>query len=181
MSKQDTTIPELSTDPSPSDGIYRDALISPCGDYRYSLVRQWDKGKPYLPFVMLNPSTADATRDDPTIRRCMSFARREGCGGIVVVNLYALRSPDPKMLRAHYDPVGPFNKRVIYDAAIVAAEAGVPVVCAWGVNDITQAAGGALVEAREAGAAIKCLGKTAGGHPRHPLYVKSDQPLENYP
>src|SRR5208283_4863268 len=160
------------------DGVYRDAIISPCDNYRYSLVRQWDKSKPYLPFVMLNPSTADARQDDPTIRRCMSFARRERCGGIVVVNLYAFRSTDPKRLRNVEDPVGPLNKRVIYDAAIVAAEAGVPVICAWGVNDVTQAAVGALVEAREAGAKIKCLGKTAGGHPRHPLYVKGDQPLE---
>ena len=163
------------------DGMYRDAMISACGQYRYSLVRQWDRTKPYLPFVMLNPSTADAEQDDPTIRRCMSFARREGCGGIVVVNLYALRSTDPKRLREVEDPVGPFNKRVIYDAGIVAAEAGVPVICAWGLNDITQAAGGALVQAREAGARIMCLGKTAGGHPRHPLYVKGSQPLEAYP
>ena len=163
------------------DGIFRDALISPCGQYRYSLVRQWDNSKPYLPFVMLNPSIADAKQDDPTIRRCMSFARREGAGGIVVVNLYALRSTDPKRLRNADDPVGPLNGRVIYDAATVAAEAGVPVICAWGVNDITQAAGGALAQAREAGAQIMCLGKTGGGHPRHPLYVKGDQPLEAYP
>jgi len=163
------------------DCLYRDALISPCGQYRYLLVRQWNRSKPYLPFVMLNPSTADAQQDDPTIRRCMSFARREGCGGIVVVNLYALRSTDPKRLRDAGDPVGPLNGRVIYDAAVVAAEAGVPVICAWGVNDITQAAGGALAQAREAGANIMCLGKTSAGHPRHPLYVKGDQPLERYP
>lgn len=174
-------MPDNSTTDLLGDGLYRDAMISPCRQYRYSLVRRWDRSKPYLPFVMLNPSTAGATQDDPTIRRCMSFARREGCGGIVVVNLYAFLSPDPKRLREVEDPVGPFNKRVIYDAAIVAAEVGVPVICAWGVNDITQAAGGALAEAREAGAKIMCLGKTSGGHPRHPLYVKGDQPLEAYP
>lgn len=172
---------EIPTTDLLGGGMYRDAIISPCGVYRYSLVRQWDQSKPHLPFVMLNPSTADATQDDPTIRRCMSFARREGCGGIVVVNLYALRATDPKRLLEVDDPVGPFNARVIYDAAVVAAEAGVPVICAWGANDITQAAGGALVEAREAGAKIMCLGKTAAGHPRHPLYVKGDQPLEAYP
>lgn len=163
------------------DGIYRSAIISPCGQYRYSLVRQWDKAKPHLPFVLLNPSTADAKQDDPTIRRCMSFARREGCGGIVVVNLYAFRTKDPKRLRGVADPVGPFNKQVIRDAAAVAAESGVPIICAWGANDITQAAGGALAEAREAGAKIMCLGKTAKGYPRHPLYVRGDQPLEAYP
>lgn len=163
------------------NGLYRDAIISECGKYRYSLLRQWDCNKPYLPFVMLNPSTADAETDDPTIRRCMSFAIREGCGGVIVVNFYALRSTNPKLLREVEDPVGPFNKSAIYDAAIVAAETRVPVICAWGVNDITQAAGGALVQAREAGARIVCLGKTANGHPRHPLYVKGDQPLEAYP
>lgn len=160
---------------------YRDAMLSPCGQYRYSLVRQWDQNKPYLPFVMLNPSTADATVDDPTIRRCMSFAKREGCGGVVVVNLYALRSTDPRRLREVKDPVGPLNGRVIYDAATVAAEAGVPIICAWGAHDITQAASGALAQARQVGVKIMCLGKTAGGYPRHPLYVKGDQPLEVYP
>ena len=163
------------------DGMFRDALISPCGQYRYSLVRQWDRTKPYLPFVMLNPSTADATIDDPTIRRCMSFARREGCGGVVVVNLSAFRATDPKRLRQVDDPIGPLNRQVIYDAVTVAAEAGVPVICAWGVNDITRAASVALIMAREAGAQIMCLGKTTDGHPRHPLYVRGDQPLEVYP
>ena len=163
------------------DVIYRDAIISSCGRYRYSLVRQWDQSKPYLPFVMLNPSTADAKTDDPTIRRCISFAKRESAGGIVVVNLYAFRSSDPKRLLEVEDPIGPLNGRVIYDAATVAAEAGMPVICAWGVNDITQAAGGALATARAAGAKFKCFGKTLGGHPRHPLYVKGDQPLEDYP
>lgn len=161
--------------------MYRDAIISPCGIYRYSLVRQWDRSKPHLPFVMLNPSTADASQDDPTIRRCIAFGRRENCGGIVVVNLYALRSTDPKRLREVEDPVGPFNATAIRDAALVAGENGVPIVCAWGVNDITQAAGGALAFARLHGAKIMCLGKTAAGHPRHPLYVKGDQPLQAYP
>ena len=161
--------------------IYRDAIISPCGRYRYTLVRQWDSGRPALLFVMLNPSTADAKADDPTIRRCMAFARREAAGGIVVVNLYSLRSTDPKALRSAEDPVGPFNHRVIYDAAVAAAEAGMPVVCAWGVNDVSQVAGAALSEAREAGARLVCLGKTKGGHPRHPLYVRSGQPFEAYP
>lgn len=174
--------PDQNSTTDPLGGwMYRDAMISPCGQYRYSLVRQWDKSKPYLPFVMLNPSTADAAQDDPTIRRCMSFAKREGAGGIVVVNLYALRSTDPKRLREVDDPVGPLNGRVIYDVATTAAEAGMPIVCAWGVNDVTQAAGGALVQAREAGAKVMCLGKTTAGHPRHPLYIKADQPLEVYP
>lgn len=172
---------QLDTTDLLGDGLYRDAMISTCGTYRYSLVRRWDQSKPYLPFVMLNPSTADATTDDPTIRRCVSFAKREDAGGVVVVNLYALRATDPKRLREVDDPVGPLNGRVIYDAAMVAAEADMPVICAWGVNDITQAAGGALAQAREAGARTMCLGKTTEGHPRHPLYVKGDQPLEPYP
>ena len=161
--------------------LYRDAIISPCGLYRYTLVRLWDKDKPYLPFVMLNPSTADATKDDPTIRRCISFAQREGAGGIVVVNLYAFRSTDPKVLRTVPEPVGPLNKTAIFDAATTAAEAGMPVICAWGAHGITPAASDALRKAREFGAVLACLGKTAGGHPRHPLFVRADQPLELYP
>jgi len=163
------------------DGIYRGAMISPCGMYRYTLVRQWDSSRPYMPFVMLNPSTADASQDDSTIRRCVAFAWREGCGGIDVVNLYAYRTTDPKRLWEVEDPVGPFNRQVVYDAAMVAAESGAPIICAWGTHDVTQAVGLALVLAREAGAKLKCLGKTKGGYPRHPLYVKRGQPLEDYP
>ena len=161
--------------------MFRDAIISACGTYRYTLVRQWDQTKPLLPFLMLNPSTADAKQDDPTIRRCIGFADREGCGGIVVVNLYAFRSTDPKRLVDVVDPVGPFNMTAIHDVAAVASEAGVPIVCAWGANDFARSGGVTMYYAILAGAKLVCLGKTKSGHPRHPLYVKGTQPMESYP
>jgi hypothetical protein len=84
-----------------------DALISDCGIYRYMLTRKWEPSCYSLPIIMLNPSTADAREDDPTIRRCMSFARREGYGGIWVQNLFAYRATSPAAMKAATDPFGP--------------------------------------------------------------------------
>src|SRR5712664_2208515 len=93
----------------PTSCIVRSAGFSCCGLYRYWLRRHWDAELPPVCFVMLNPSTADAERDDPTIRRCCGFSRRWGYGGIVVVNLYAFRTSDPCCLRNAVHPVGPEN------------------------------------------------------------------------
>ncbi|QNB08394.1 DUF1643 domain-containing protein [Herbaspirillum frisingense] len=153
------------------------AIISECGRYRYRLER--DEGDvlatrgPAL-FIMLNPSTADAAEDDPTIRRCRSFARSWGCRGIVVANLYALRATDPRQLWLHSDPVGPENDLHLQRVAI---EHDL-VVCAWGVN----ARPDRVATVREIfgahGTRLMCLGVTErGGVPRHPLYVPSAQPL----
>ena len=81
-----TLFPDL-----PIGGIERSADLSPCGNYRYSLRRLWDEKRPGVLWVMLNPSTADANADDPTVRRCMGYARSWGCGSIEVVNLCAWR------------------------------------------------------------------------------------------
>ena len=150
------------------------AFISKCGAYRYLLARTWDRDRPHLPFIMLNPSTADHDEDDPTIRRCIGFAKREGFGGIVVVNLFALRSTDPAALFSHPDPVGPLND----EALEVIADDHDFAVAAWGAH---------LMAARRRDAIklifprLKCLGRTKHGEPRHPLYVRSDAPLEAYP
>lgn len=147
------------------------AMMSPCQRYRYRLERRWAAGR-QLPFVMLNPSTADEHLDDPTIRRCMGFARREGYAGIVVANLYAFRATSPDDLWKAADPYGPDN-----DAALerVAREAQGPLVCAWGIHGGRNNRPIAVMQ--YAGAELFCLGKTKDGHPRHPLYVKGDQPL----
>lgn len=152
------------------------AEISPCGQYRYTLTRRPlspypDRGTAV--FCMLNPSTADATLDDPTIRRCRGFADRWGCNGITVVNLYALRSTDPRALWAHTDPVGEANS---YWLRAVARDCGT-VVCAWGAHAREDRVREAVAIFQSVGADLRCLGVTKAGAPRHPLYVRGDQPL----
>jgi hypothetical protein len=104
------------------------ADLSPCGTYRYLLGRRIGGGDRVGLWVMLNPSTADANEDDATIRRCIGFARREGCGLLEVVNLFAYRATDPAALRLADDPVGPANDHFISKAV----ERAALVVVAWG-------------------------------------------------
>ncbi len=157
--------------------LRRSATISPCGLYRYRLERTWGDAPP-LTFVMLNPSTADADIDDPTIRRCMSFARRGGFGGIVVVNLFGLRATDPKALIRADNPYGSGN----FDALGTVLESRGDIVCAWGAHgQAVNTAKTFLLRAKGYRATLKCLGKTRDGSPRHPLYVRADQPLEAFP
>lgn len=157
---------------------YRSAIISDDGAYRYRLERFWS-GEPALPFVMLNPSTADAAVDDPTIRRCMGFARREQAGGIIVCNLYAFRATEPSILWRASDPYGPENDRALVDLASWAHSADMPIVCGWGAHGGNS--NRPVVLMQQTGVRLVCLGRTKGGQPRHPLYVRGDQPLEAYP
>ncbi len=147
------------------------ATFSACRTYRYALTRTWDDQRLPLAFVMLNPSTADAFTVDPTIRRCMDFARRWGAGGLLVLNTYALRSTDPKALRSHPNPVGPVNDAVLADQL---AQPLARVVAAWGAHATPDRAAvvGALV--RASGHVPQCLGRTKAGAPRHPLYIAAN-------
>ncbi len=150
----------------------KSADISECGCYRYLLTRTWDQEKPSCLFIMLNPSTADADVDDPTIRRCVGFARAWGCGELRVVNLYALRATDPSTLRLHDDPVGPLNDYVIAKEANRAER----VICAWGVQGLNRSIP-VLRLLRGANAKPMVLRLTKLGHPAHPLYLpKSLEP-----
>jgi hypothetical protein len=143
------------------------------GSYRYLLTRRWSRDG-ILAFVMLNPSTADAAEDDPTIRRCTGFAHREGAGGIAVLNLYALRAPKPVGLLDHPDPEGPLNAgmwgQVLADERIEA------VVAAWGAFARPRLPPSTALGTHRSDTWL-CLGRTAGGSPRHPLYAPSDAPL----
>lgn len=151
-----------------------EATISECGQYRYVLKRRipsilrWVR--PML-FVMLNPSTADAVQDDPTIRRCLGFATREGCTELTVVNLFALRSADPKKLLTHPDPIGPENDKHIQEQ-IMRHRNGF-MIAAWGAHPFAKK----RAEQVKAMGNFHCLGKTKNGDPRHPLYVKGDTQL----
>jgi hypothetical protein len=142
------------------------ATISECGRFRYRLGRRWSDG-PTLLFVMLNPSTADADIDDPTIRRCIGFGRSHVFGAIEVVNLYAWRATDPADLRRHAWPVGPDNDQHIQ----AAVEASDRVCVAWGASaGESPRPGEVLPVIRGAGRHPFCLGVTRSGHPSHPLY-----------
>lgn len=152
------------------------ADLSPCGSYRYLLTREWDAGLHQLVFVMLNPSVADSRSDDPTIRRCIGFARREGCGGVIIANVFAWRSVSPRKLAAARDPEGPRNSETLRR---VAATAQRPIVCAWGAYAGANGVSTASI-LRNAGARLVCLGRTRSGSPRHPLYVRSDTAFETY-
>ncbi len=154
------------------------AVLSDCGMYRYLLTRKIDAvignqtPKPCL-FVMLNPSTADATKDDPTIRRCVRFARREFCNSLTVVNLFAYRSTDPDGLRRVQNPFGPDNERHIYEQ--LKAHRDGMIVAAWGVNQMADKL--VTIQHDIACAGAHCLGITKHGYPRHPVRLRADQPL----
>lgn len=155
--------------------LVRDAWLSDCGQYRWTLSRTWDASGPVAWWIMLNPSTADASIDDPTIRRCISFSKREGCGGMMVSNLYSLRATDPAELAKHPDPQGFETKSLLVDASYHARAGGL-VIVAWGAHPMAVKGAGSVERMFQA-AGAKCLGITKKGQPKHPLYVRSDQPL----
>jgi hypothetical protein len=143
------------------------ATFSPCRTWRYRLWRTWGR-RPSLAFVMLNPSVADEVENDPTVERCQRRAVAGGYGGVTVVNLFALRSTDPKALYRHADPVGPGNDAEILD---VARQAG-RVVCAWGAHGKLRGRGArVLALLREAGVEPHALRIGKDGQPGHPLYL----------
>lgn len=152
------------------------ASISACGRYRYDLTRRWGSGDPAV-WVMLNPSTADASLDDHTIRKCIGFTERLGLNALTVVNLFAFRARHPKDMCAAVDPIGPEND--VYLRGHAAYDAS--VICAWGPNgrfrnrDLSV-----LAMLRAAGVPLQCLHVTADGSPGHPLTLGYDRALAPY-
>lgn len=146
------------------------AVFSPCGTWRYLLWRCWSEighGLPRVAFVGLNPSTADESVDDPTIRRCIGFAKRWGFGGLTMLNAYAFRATDPADMKRARDPVGPGHDEFLKHAA----KAVDAIVAAWGVHcEPYRAAKVCQLLDRS----IECLGKTKDGKPKHPLYLRGD-------
>ena len=152
------------------------ATFSPCGLYRYTLGRRWGNGDLSC-WLMLNPSTADESQDDPTIRRCIGFSKAWGYGGLTVVNIFAFRATDPDDMRKADDPVGPGNDAAIVEAAGRAAV----VVAAWGVHGTFRERGRNVARLlRDNGVTLQCLGTTKDGHPKHPLYVAAATPLASF-
>jgi hypothetical protein len=188
--------------------IRKHAILSADGQYRYMLDREWrgthkhenwkwltdsrgkiavdgigsDLGEPKpCVFIMLNPSTADADKDDPTIRKCVGFAKQWKFERLTVLNLFAFRATDPKVLlsmddrRGGIDPVGFRNQEHVEE---ICTDAG-RIVCAWGAH-------GDHLQQNETmlgwlfGFNLHCLGLTKHGHPKHPLYVPYETPLQEY-
>lgn len=146
------------------------AVLSDCGTYRYALWRDHVSllNKGCVLFVMLNPSTADASKDDQTIRRCRGYVERWGYGRLAVANLYAFRATDPRGLHDAEDPVGPDNDEWIERLADEADR----IIVAWGadvgpIRDRPERVAHQLGE-------VEALGLTVSGQPRHPLFVRAN-------
>lgn len=163
--KQRSPIPQLL-----SVQMKTGAIFDPTHTYRYSLWREWNANAPKVGFIMLNPSSADAEKNDPTIRRCIGFAQAWGYGYLEVVNLFAYRATHLKDLLQATDPIGNQNDRYL-SAAMQTAEL---LVVAWGnwgrFNRRDQAVLQLISEHRQ----VYCLSINQSGQPRHPLYVRSD-------
>jgi hypothetical protein len=161
--------------------MIKSAVISECGKYRYSLIRVWDESKPCVLFIMLNPSTADAENDDPTIRRCIGFAESWGYGGLYVVNLFALRATNPQELLSAPFVVGVENERWFRRISYLAHL----VICAWGNGRIINKLQQRLdhnwkpLSWIDQAKALHYLELAKDGTPKHPLYLsKSVKPMQ---
>lgn len=143
----------------------RDTVMSTDGLFRYTLWRQFDLANPrYVMFVGLNPSVADHLEDDPTVRRCVDFAKRWGYGALCMANLFAFRATSPAVMKARADPIGPDNDRWL---TAMARDAGL-IVGAWGKDGSHR---GRDQEVLTAIGPMRCLRFNADGSPQHPLYV----------
>lgn len=171
MNKQLTLDLSAEQLPLPEDPNTSNAYFSDCGKYRYSLIRVWDYKKPTVLFIMLNPSTADAEKDDPTIRRCIGFAKDWGYGGLYVVNLFALRSTNPKELLTAPFVVGIENEKWIRRMSCLAHL----VVCAWGnssiVNQLQKRLDSTWKPLSWINKPLHYLQLSNDGTPKHPLYL----------
>ena len=151
--------------------LIKTAEFSPDRIYRYKLTRRWDSTLPYLGVIGLNPSTADETHDDPTIRRCINYAKAWGCGGLLMGNLFAFRSTDPKGLLTIEDPTGPLNDDALRS---IHAESKI-TLAAWGIHGKLNSRGEQVIQMLTG---LFALGVTQEGFPKHPLYLKKDlQPV----
>lgn len=156
--------------------IHKSAVFSPCRTWRYTLDRVWwPMDQHVVAFLGLNPSTADETQDDPTVRRCLGYAKKWGYGRMVMLNIFAFRATDPRAMKAAADPVGPGNDTFLLDSAKRSAL----VVAAWGNHGAFQGRSKYVVGMlKKAGVELHCLKLTGQGEPGHPLYLPKDlQPV----
>ena len=153
--------------------MQRSAGFSRCGGYRYWLKRQWST-LPGVTLVGLNPSSADARKDDATLRRVIGFARDWGFGAVTLVNLFAWRTPRPAELKRAEDPIGPRNNYWLHRVT----GSGDPVVVAWGNHGSYQNRDQFVLAMIDR---PLCIDVTRAGHPRHPLYSAGACQLSAFP
>lgn len=151
--------------PKPATSPYS-AVFSPCRHYRYEWWSRWSAG-PYCLFIGLNPSTADEHQDDPTVKRCIDFAKRWGYGAVCMVNLFAWRATDPEEMKKQSDPVGPDNDTTL---ARLAKDAGI-VIAAWGTQGAHRGRGREVLSMLPG---LHALSLNQDGSPGHPLYLKAE-------
>jgi hypothetical protein len=150
-----------------------DAIFSNDRIYRYALYRFWDEAKGYVAFICLNPSTADETKNDPTVTRCINYAYSWGYGGMVMLNLFAFRATDPNIMMAAKDPIGSHN-----DAYIRRGSKNAKLtIIAWGVY------GAHLGRSKEVLPLLidpHYLSLNLNRQPGHPLYLRKDLKPKKY-
>jgi hypothetical protein len=153
----------------------RGATFDTTRQYRYSLWRTWEDRGNRATFVLLNPSQANEVDDDPTIRRCMGFARDRGYSSVEIVNLFAYCATQVKTLKKANDPIGFENDAYIQEAS----QRANLLICAWGNWGSLW---GRNLEVMGLLGEVKCgcLGMTRSGHPRHPLYLPKSTNIETY-
>lgn len=159
--------------------MQKSAIISPCAMWRYRLERRWGRG-PTMLFIMVNPSTADAEQDDPTVRKCIGFAQRHCYGRLLVGNKFALRSTDIKGLRnsSYASLIGQDNDAHLRGMLLECDIA----VAGWGqLAKLPEALRGRWKDvvrlADDAGKTLRCFGTNADKHPKHPLMTGYATPL----
>lgn len=144
----------------------RGAVFSECRRYRYVLWRIWNQEMLPMAVIGLNPSTADEVDNDPTVTRCINYAKDWGFGGLYMLNAFALKSTDPKKMKKAIEPVGKLNDRYIRRYVKRAAM----TLLAWGNDGIHLERADGILENLQ-GIELHCLGTTGSGQPRHPLYL----------
>ena len=150
----------------------RETIFSPCRQYRYTLWREWIGGEGYAMFIGLNPSTADETQDDPTIRRCIGYAKAWGYGALCMTNLFAYRATEPTVMLATAEPVGIENDKHLRRCA----EQASVVIAAWGCDGVHM---NRAAHVRALLPDLHYLRLTKGAHPGHPLYLPAKlQPIK---
>lgn len=159
-----TTLPGIEPD------VFYGAEFSPCRTWRYTLWRFWgtEPNRRLVAFIGLNPSTADETANDPTVTRCIGYARRWGFDGMFMLNAFGYRATYPVDMKAAADPIGPGNDESLRKVSRQCEQ----LIAAWGAHGSYQNRGQQVCELLNR--PLYCLKKTNGGFPGHPLYLKKD-------